>query len=208
MKTMTLSCPATELVADALAFVKHRYEQGTIAHPAYRTEGSMLLRFHILPVFQHATELSHRLSACCEVAQLAALFHDISRLDGDDETHHVSSGLAAASFLKDANATEDMVGKVQVAILEHRGSVARKRTSIESKIVCSADGFATIYAFPWAFYSAYSKHKLSLMAGAEKVVDKLWKAEKKLLPESRTMLAPAVAHLATELAQMIKEAGP
>ena len=165
-----------------------RYLSGRIANSAYSCEGSSLWEFHILPVVRHAEYLCSKHDCDTTAVLASSYFHDITRLDGDDEHHHVSSAQYAVNYLATLDVDADTQDLVYAAIREHRGSLPMSRRNCESAVVASADGFALITHIHLLFYSAYRKNGLSLADGVRKVIKKIKRSRLKLLPESEVLV--------------------
>lgn len=176
------------IIEEVHKFCLNRYLNGEISNPAYKSEGESLWHFHILPVVEHSKYLCEIYNIDCLPVLLGAYFHDITRLDGDDKYHHLSSADFASKFLNKFNLESSVIKIVYEAIYQHRGSLDTQRNSIESKILASADGFALISNIHLLFYSAYKKNNLGLIEGVNKVNRKINNSKKKLLPESSKLL--------------------
>lgn len=162
----------------------NRYINEKISNLAYRDEGKSLWNFHILPIIDHVKYLCDIYSVDPFPIILGAYFHDITRLDGDDENHHISSAIYAKNYLKESKIDDNVIKIVHDMIRDHRGSIRISRDSIESAILASADGFALISNIHLLFFSAYKKNNLGLVNGVSKVIRKINNSKSKLLPES------------------------
>ncbi|MFH0845955.1 MAG: HD domain-containing protein [Patescibacteria group bacterium] len=141
--------------------------------------GDTVFNFHILPVVKHSLNLGKVLKADLEVLELAALLHDYAGILNFEyyKDHHEHGARLAKDILMELNYPEEKIKQVQDCILNHRGSVFRKKESIEEKIIASADAMAHITELPDMFYLTYGIHKHKTKEGIEwlrKKIEKSW----------------------------------
>lgn len=141
-------------------------------------EGRM--KYHILPVVRIANEMARRLDADVEVVEIAAYLHDITRILGDRESHHISGAEYAKNFLTRYDFDDKKIELIEKCIKNHRGSIENKRESIEEKIISTADAVSHIeYPLP-LFYTWYGKRGATLDAGRIEIRNKLQRSWKKI----------------------------
>jgi uncharacterized protein len=108
---------------------------------------------HILPVVKYAKKLASIYKTDKEVTELAALLHDIGRVDiKKDEEHHIVGVPKAEVILKKFNYSESVIKEIKHCILSHRTSKGPKPKTIIAKIVANADAMAHFDALPVFFY--------------------------------------------------------
>lgn len=141
-------------------------------------EGRM--EYHIIPVVNNAKKLAKKLNADIEAVEIAAYLHDITRIKGDVDTHHITGAEYAREFLCKYNYPEEKIKLIQKCIKNHRGSVEIPRETIEEKIISTADAMAHIqYPLP-LFHKWYGKKQCDLKDGASEIKSKLQRSWKKI----------------------------
>lgn len=144
--------------------------------------------YHIAPVVDYSMWLGQVYRADLEVLELAALLHDLTRMKGDKARHHVSGAEAARSLLIELKFREAGIQLVCSCILNHRGSIASARTTVEEKIIASADGMAHILHPLPMFFCCFreSEKNLGIEDAREWILKKIERSfEKVSLPEAR-----------------------
>jgi HD superfamily phosphodiesterase len=56
---------------------------------AYDSDDLNMYKVHVRYVVDYAKELARKLGADIEIVEIAALLHDIARIDGTNENHHI-----------------------------------------------------------------------------------------------------------------------
>ena len=143
---------------------------------------------HVKYVVEYARTLSDRLNADKEIVEISALLHDISRLDGSIETHHVDSSKYAEEFLRKHDYDKKKIEKVVHCILTHSGSSSIPRESIEAECLASADAMAHFRNIADMFYFVYSELEKSSDEGKKMVKEKLERSFQKMLPEAQDII--------------------
>lgn len=145
---------------------------------------------HVLPVVKYSKLLSKKLNSDEEIVEIAAYLHDYGSYykKGWNKDHHIHSTRLAEEILKKMGYPDERIEKVKHCIFCHRASVKIPRESIEADIVASADAMAHIekYKELLIFYSKYEE--LDIDVAKKKVLEKLEKGWKKMMPESREMM--------------------
>ncbi len=131
------------------------------------------MKHHILPVVNNALRLAERLNADAEVVELAAYFHDFTRITGDKANHHNSSADIAREFLEKYHYPEAKIRLVEDCIRHHRGSLDSPRNSVEEKIVCTADAMAHLQKPLPFFHKWYGRFQMSIDDGARETREKM-----------------------------------
>lgn len=166
-------------------YCKRRYIEQPILHPAYADEGKALWECHVMQVVRWVKEVGPAISVDPYPATLAAYFHDIARLDGDDVEHHERSANIAATFLRILAAPMEITRSVSSAILNHRGSVSRDPACLDGRLLAAADGIATLEHYPVVLFSSFAKHRCGIFAGMARARNKFEKAWSKIPDELR-----------------------
>jgi len=146
--------------------------------------------FHILPVVELSLELGRKLGADREVLELAALLHDHASVSDLKlyKNHHIHGAREAGEILKKLNFPDEKIKQVQKCIKNHRGSVKSKRTTIEEKILASADAMSHFTNLADMFYLTFHIHQYRTREGALWLKRKLARSWKKIMPEGREMI--------------------
>jgi len=146
--------------------------------------------YHMVSVVKYANQLAEKLGADKEIVEVSAWLHDITRLKGDPENHHISGPIEAEKILKQLNYPQDKIEKVKHCIHAHRGSQSIKRETIEAECVASADAMAHFDNVPALIYVAFVKKQMSIEEGKDWVRNKLERSWKKLIPEAKEIVLP------------------
>jgi len=106
--------------------------------------------YHIKPVVEIAKRMAKKYDADTDTVWLAAILHDIAKLDNDPEPHDEKGAKKAFDMLVERGFKKDLAQKVSDVILTHR---CRKFVpeSLEQKILASADSISHFEA-PFHFW--------------------------------------------------------
>lgn len=138
------------------------------------------IKFHIIPVVEYSKRFAKRFNADEEVVEIAAYFHNITKLIGNKEYYHITGAEFAREFLTSRKYAKNKTDLVSKCILNHRGSIYGKRNSIEEKIIATADAVVNLDYMILLLFKWYGKKQLSLEDGEKKVREKLEKCWKKI----------------------------
>ena len=58
------------------------------------------MKYHIIPVVNISLEMAEKLGADKEVVEISAYLHDVMRILGDKENHHITGAKYAREFLE------------------------------------------------------------------------------------------------------------
>jgi putative nucleotidyltransferase with HDIG domain len=153
--------------------------------------GNTVWKYHLELVAKYGLALAKKLKADAEVVELAAYLHDYaSLLDINNAArHHLVGAELAEKILADLKLPREKINAVKECILAHRGSVQRKKRTLEAKILASADAMSHFYYIPDMFYLTYGVHRLKSDEGAVWLKAKLQRSWHKIvLPEGREMI--------------------
>lgn len=148
-------------------------------------------RYHILPVVKYAKKLSRIYKADQETTELAALLHDIGRVDIKNDPIHDSLGaMEAEKILKKLSYSKEIIAEVKHAAASHRARKGAEPKTLIAKIVANADAISHFDMLP-IFYYWQGQRNGSISEWTEWIEKKLkhnW--EKKLtFPEAKKMVA-------------------
>ena len=142
---------------------------------------------HIESVALNAVELAKLYGADTEICEIAGWLHDIASITSSDlyKEHHIHGAKIARELLKSYNYPEDKIKLVEGCILNHRGSILNKKTTIEEICVADADAISHFDTLPSLFYLAFSQKKLSFEDGITFIRDKLNRSYNKMSLQSQ-----------------------
>jgi len=148
-------------------------------------------KYHIVPVLKYAKKLARIYKANEELVELAALLHDIGRVDiKHDEDHHIVGILEAEKILKKFNYPEKIIKEVKHVVESHRTSQGPKPKTLVAKIIANADAMAHFDILPVFFWWRKSRKEYSFEDTLQWVENKLkndWK-KKITLPKAKKMV--------------------
>lgn len=127
-----------------------------------------------------------RVGANIEICCLGGLLHDIGAATQGPENHHKTGAEMAGKILTEFGYSRDIVEAVQYCILVHRGSVKRKRETIEAKVVASADAMLHFGRVSELIKVACGSLGKNPEEAKEWTREKLKRSWDKLMPELRT----------------------
>ena len=143
---------------------------------------------HIESVVKHSKELAKKLGADEEVCEISAWLHDIKKLKGEKENHHIHGSEETEKILKDLDFDEAKIKQIKHCILTHTSDKTYPPKSKEAKIVASADALSHFDDFLAFTYHVYKIQNMSLSEGRTWLTDKYVGAWNKLMPEAKEMV--------------------
>jgi uncharacterized protein len=147
--------------------------------------------FHFTPVVKYAGELADKLGGDREVIEIAAWLHDIGSIISGREDHHITGAKIAGEKLAELGYPAEKIALVQKCILNHRGSQAGLRETIEEKIVAEADAMSNFDNIAGIFKAAFVYEHLDQGAAKQAVLRKLENKWNKLhFEESKEIIRP------------------
>jgi uncharacterized protein len=151
-------------------------------------QGMTTYDVHVRFVVKYAKELAKRLNADEEIVEIAALLHDIGRIDGKNEDHHEIGAEYSVKFLRSAGYDKKKIDVVKNCILSHRGSVKIKRETVEAECIASADAMAHFGDIPAMFYWVYVFLNKDIEEGRKMLLDKYTRSFEKMIPEAQDIV--------------------
>lgn len=152
-------------------------------------------KYHIVPVVKYAKKLARKYKVDAEILELAALLHDIGRVDiKHDEDHHIVGVPIAEKILRKLDYSDKIIGEIKHVVASHRTSQGPKPRTMIAKIVANADALAHFDILPMFFYWRHRRYKFEdnvkfvenkikkdwqiklTLPGAKKMVEKKYKA--------------------------------
>lgn len=142
---------------------------------------------HIPLVVKYGGMLADKLGADKEALEIAAWMHDIAKIYGKPEKHHITGAEEAKRLLLEWGCDESKAQQVKDIILAHASSGGVEAKTVEQKILKSADGMAQFDSLELWFWSAYKKGMTPEEARKD-VYDKIDKFWNKMMPEAKKMM--------------------
>jgi len=131
-------------------------------------------KYHILPVVKYTKKLARVYKIDMEVAELAALLHDIGRVDiKHDEDHHIVGIPIAEKILRNFSYPEKVIKEIKHVVASHRTSKGPKPKTIIAKIVANADAMAHFDILPVFFWWRKSKKEYTFEEAISWVKNKI-----------------------------------
>lgn len=92
------------------------------------------VKYHIAPVVKIACEMAKELKADLQVVEVSAYLHDITKITGDRNNHHITGSEYAEKFLSKYNIEKEKIEQIKNCIKKHRGSSEYTRDTVEEKL--------------------------------------------------------------------------
>lgn len=143
--------------------------------------------YHIRAVADNAAMLAKQFGADEEVVIIAAWLHDVASITDYNlyEDHHIHGAEMAREILEKFDYDEKKTAQVQSCILNHRGSIANERLSLEEMCVADADAISHFDSVPSLLYLAYVEREMDIEEGIVFVKEKLERSYNKLSDRSK-----------------------
>ena len=137
---------------------------------------------HITLVVHYSKLLASKLGADEEVCEVAAWLHDISKLKGEKDMHHVTGAKYAEELLKNYKNKE----QVKHCILTHSSDKNYLPQTLEAEVVMNADALSIFDSFTDMAEVTLVKKGLRGLEAKEDILRKYEKAWAKItLPEAK-----------------------
>ncbi len=142
---------------------------------------------HVEDVVKYSKILANDLGADEEICEISAWMHDIVKIQGQKDNHHILGADEAERILLGLNYPKAKITKIKQCIITHSSDSKYMPESTEAKIVASSDALSHFVNFLRLSHIAFGVKGLSLKEG------NLWMAKKyegcwkklELLPESQ-----------------------
>lgn len=146
-------------------------------------------KYHIVVVVKYAKKLAEKYKVNKEIVELAALLHDIGRVDiKHDEDHHIVGVPEAERILRRFKYPEKVIKEVKHCVESHRTSKGPRPKTMVAKIIANADAMAHFDILPVFFHWRHKRYKFEdNLKFVENKIEKDW--QKKLtLPGTKKMV--------------------
>jgi HD superfamily phosphodiesterase len=141
---------------------------------------------HIKSVVKYAGILADDYDCDKEIVLISAWLHDIRKINGQRELHHVYGADDAEKFLLGWGYDKEKVVKVKYCILTHSSDKNYPPENIEAKIVASADSLSHFDNLPLMINKAYHITTPDKVNGW--VLDKYARSFEKMMPEAMKLI--------------------
>jgi uncharacterized protein len=145
---------------------------------------------HIELVVKWSKKLARQLNADEDVCETAAWLHDIKKLKGEKEEHHIRGAEEAWQILQRLKYPKKKIQQITYCILTHSSDKKYSPKTKEAKIVASADALAQFETFLLFTYYVYAIKKDSKEEGRQWLIRKYQKNWNKLMPEAKKIALP------------------
>ena len=146
-------------------------------------------KFHIAIVVKYAKHLAQSENVDEELAELAALLHDIGRLRFGPKDHEITGVVEAEKILKEFNYPEDVIEEVKYCVKVHRSDRNNIPKTKAAVIIRDADSLAHFDAVLYLIKVGLMKFDNNFGKAAvwvDEKIDRDW--NKKIhLPESKKL---------------------
>ncbi len=170
------------IIEDVRKHVIKRYQERDDA------EGMDMYETHVKYVVEYAIVLAEKLDADVEVVEIAALLHDIARIDGLNENHHIEGAKYAEDLLSNLKYDSEKISLIKDCIISHRGSTGIPQKTIEAKCLASADAMAHFRSIPDMFYFVYKDLGCDIEEGKQKLRKKFSESYNKMIPQAQEIV--------------------
>jgi uncharacterized protein len=145
-------------------------------------------KYHIVPVVHYARVLAKTMRVDEELAELAALLHDIGRLKFGDADHEITGMVEAEKILKEYHYPQEVIDEIKQCVGSHRGNKENPPTSTLARIIANADAMAHFDVLPLFFYWRAKKESFDeAFRWVDEKIERDW--HKKLtLPEAKKLM--------------------
>ncbi len=141
---------------------------------------------HIINVVKYSLFLAKKLKADREICEIAAWLHDIDKLKGGKEGHHIRGAKDAEEILTKLKYPKDKIKKVCYCILTHSSDKNYLPKTLEAKIVASADALAHFDDFLEIVYFYYNRG-LTIDETRDRILKKADKSFNKMMPYAKKL---------------------
>ena len=125
---------------------------------ARKRYGGMYWRRHVSIVVKYARKLAKIKKTDGDLAELAALLHDITIPTLGNADHDKTGAAEAAKILRNLKCSEKTVFEIRHAVLTHRGSADSAPKTLLAKILRDADALSHFDAIPMLMFYGLRDH--------------------------------------------------
>ena len=161
---------------------------------------------HILNVVDLATDIAEREGADVDVVRVAALFHDVAKLDADQDTHAEDGARVARKFLDShGDFSESFVDRVTRAIEEHSYQGDLADLSLETRCLIEADTLDKIGANGAALILLRTGYEARTHMDAAEVVQRVLERGREAMDRIHSDTAESIAHRRLKRVKWLRE---
>ena len=151
--------------------------------------------YHMLPVVQYARQLAGELGVDVELAELAALLHDIGRIRFGSEDHETTGIAEADNILRGLGNPDPVIEDVKHCVESHRCNGGKNPGTLLAQIIASADALSHFDIIPAMLQAGLKRHQNDIEKAVRWVYSKIERDynEKLLCEPARLLAAPKYA---------------
>ena len=175
-----------ELIEHVESFARGYYEQVTVRPNIWRT--------HVQLVRKFSYELAEKEKVSPQIAEIAAILHDIGRIKAGEE-HSVRSHDLSKPFLETIGLSDSERELILECILKHSMRYASEDNKTEVRVIQCADALANLFDEELQEYSRNTMPKDEINQAFSKLLNKI------TLDSARAIAEPRVQKLQAMLEQ-------
>ncbi len=146
--------------------------------------------YHIIPVIKYAKLLACELDVDVELAELAALLHDIGRIRFGSENHELTGLNEAENILRNFGYSNQVINDIRHCVESHRCNGTIKPQTLLAKIIASADALSHLDIIPAMVQAGLKRYDNDVEKAVQWVYSKIERDyHEKLLCEPARILA-------------------
>jgi uncharacterized protein len=150
---------------------------------------------HILNVVSLSTDIAEREGADVDVVRVAALFHDISKLEADQEVHAEEGARVAREFLKShGDYPESFIDQVCQVVADHSYQGPLEDVALETRCLIEADILDKIGANGTALMLLRMGYEARTHMDAAEMVERVFERGRDAAHRLETDRAQSLAH--------------
>ncbi len=145
---------------------------------------------HVAIVVKYARHLAKHECVDQDIAEMAALLHDIGRYKFGGKDHEITGVPEAERILKDLGASDDIIEEVKHCVATHRASKETPPKTKTAEIIRDSDAMAHFDIVPTLVQVGLKKHDNDIKKALEWLdakLDRDWN-NKMHLPESKRLI--------------------
>jgi HD superfamily phosphodiesterase len=164
------------LIEQVESFAKGYYDQVTVRPNIWET--------HVRLVRKYAVELAEKEKVSPQIVDIAAILHDIGRIEAGGE-HSVRSHDLSKPFLESLGFSDDDRELILECILKHSTRYASEDNRTEVRIIQCADALANLFDEELQEYSRNTMSKAEINQAFSKLLNKITLDSARTIAESR-----------------------
>ena len=164
------------LIEQVESFAKGYYDKVTVRPNIWET--------HVLLVRKYAVELAEKEKVSPQIVDIAAILHDIGRIETGAE-HNVRSHDLSKPFLETIDLAENDRMLILECILKHSTRYASEDNRTEVRVIQCADALANLFDEELQEYSRNTMSKAEINQAFSKLLNKITLDSARVIAETR-----------------------